>query len=153
MSTPKEIFLELIKPDGQPERQLRQYEALHMCLDDPINTYLRGNRKRGTVSVDRWGTTISFPQDAPGPMPVHGEGVTVCPDITRWRETVMHLILTRPALPGGTPAESTPRSPKPRAGCLPGSWARAYSSGAISSWALRTRLQTCTSTRTRCTSL
>ena len=88
MSTPKEIFLELIKPDGQPERQLRQYEALHMCLDDPINTYLRGNRKRGTVSVDRWGTTISFPQDAPGPMPVHGEGVTVCPDITRWRETV-----------------------------------------------------------------
>ena len=30
MSTPKEIFLELIKPDGQPERQLRQYEALHM---------------------------------------------------------------------------------------------------------------------------
>ena len=62
MSTPKEIFLELIKPDGQPERQLRQYEALHMCLDDPINTYLRGNRKRGTVSVDRWGTTISFPQ-------------------------------------------------------------------------------------------
>ena len=88
MSTPKEIFLELIKPDGQPERQLKQYEALHMCLDDPINTYLRGNRKRGTVSVDRWGTTISFPQDAPGPMPVHGEGVTVCLDITRWRETV-----------------------------------------------------------------
>lgn len=88
MSTPKEIFLELIKPDGQPERQLKQYEALHMCLDDPINTYLRGNRKRGTVSVDRWGTTISFPQDAPGPMPVHGVGVTVCPDITRWRETV-----------------------------------------------------------------
>ena len=38
MSTPKEIFLELIKPDGQSERQLRQYEALHMCLDDPINT-------------------------------------------------------------------------------------------------------------------
>ncbi len=64
MSTPKEIFLELIKPDGQPERQLCQYEALHMCLTDPINTYLRGNRKRGSVSKDRWGTTISFPEDA-----------------------------------------------------------------------------------------
>jgi len=38
MSTPKEIFLELIKPDGQSERQLCQYEALHMCLTDPINT-------------------------------------------------------------------------------------------------------------------
>ena len=30
MSTPKEIFLELLRPDGQPERQLRQYEALSM---------------------------------------------------------------------------------------------------------------------------
>ena len=69
MSTPKEIFLELIRPEGQPERQLRQYEALHMCLTDPCNTYLRGNRRRGTTSVDRWGTTILFPEDAPGPMP------------------------------------------------------------------------------------
>lgn len=88
MSTPKEIFLELIRPEGQPERQLRQYEALHMCLTDPCNTYLRGNRKRGTTSVDRWGTTILFPEDAPGPMPDTREGLAVCPDITRWRETV-----------------------------------------------------------------
>lgn len=88
MSTPKEIFLELIRPDGQPERQLRQYEALHMCLTDPCNTYLRGNRERGTTSVDRWGTTILFPEDAPGPMPDTRPGLAVCPDITRWRETV-----------------------------------------------------------------
>ena len=88
MMTAKEIFLELLKPDGQPDRLLRQYEALHMCLNDPINTYLRGNRKRGTVSKDRWGTTISFPADAPGPMPVTTDGLAVCPDITHWRETV-----------------------------------------------------------------
>ena len=88
MSTPKEIFLELLKPDGQPERQLRQYEALSMCLTDPINTYLRGNRKRGTVSQDRWGTTIAFPEDAPGATPLHSDELTVCKDITRWRETV-----------------------------------------------------------------
>lgn len=88
MSTPKEIFLELLKPDGQPERQLRQYEALHMCLTDPCNTYLRGNRKRGTTSKDRWGTTILFPEDAPGPMPDTRPGLAVCPDIMRWRETV-----------------------------------------------------------------
>ena len=88
MSTPKEIFLELIRPEGQPERQLRQYEALHMCLTDPCNTYLRGNRKRGTTSKDRWGTTILFPEDAPGPMPDTREGLAVCPDIMRWRETV-----------------------------------------------------------------
>ena len=88
MSTPKGIFLELIKPDGQPERQLCQYEALHMCLTDPISTYLRGNRKRGTVSKDRWGTTISFPEDAPGPIPVHTPELTVCPDVTHWKDTV-----------------------------------------------------------------
>ena len=88
MMTPKENFLELLKPNGQPDHQLCQYEALHMCLNDPINTYLRGNRKRGTVSKDRWGTTISFPADAPGPMPVTTDGLAVCPDVTRWRETV-----------------------------------------------------------------
>ena len=88
MMTPKENFLELLKPNGQPDRQLCQYEALHMCLNDPINTYLRGNRKRGTVSKDRWGTTISFPADAPGPMPVTTDGLAVCPDVTRWQETV-----------------------------------------------------------------
>lgn len=88
MQTPKEIFLELLKPDGKPERALKQYEALHMCLYDPINVFLRGNRKRGSVSVDRWGTTISFPEDAPGAIPVHTDELTVCPDVTRWRETV-----------------------------------------------------------------
>ena len=88
MQTPKEIFLELLQPDGHPERMLKQYEALHMCLNDPINTYLRGNRRRGTVSRDRWGTTISFPADAPGAIPVHTDDLTVCPDVTRWEETV-----------------------------------------------------------------
>lgn len=88
MQTPKEIFLELLKPNGRPERVLKQYEALHMCLNDPINTYLRGNRRRGSVSRDRWGTTISFPADAPGAIPVHTDDLTVCPDVTRWEETV-----------------------------------------------------------------
>ena len=88
MQTPKEIFLELLKPNGRPERALKQYEALHMCLNDPINTYLRGNRRRGTVSRDRWGTTISFPADAPGAIPVHTDDLTVCPDVTHWEETV-----------------------------------------------------------------
>ena len=88
MQTAKEIFLELLKHDGKPERELKQYEALHMCLYDPINTFLRGNRRRGSVSLDRWGTTISFPEDAPGAIPVHTPELTVCPDVTRWREVV-----------------------------------------------------------------
>lgn len=88
MATPKEILLELLRPDGRPERQLVQYEALQMMLPDPVNKFLRGNRVRGTVSKDRWGTTISFPENAPGPMPVTEGELKVCPDVTRWREYV-----------------------------------------------------------------
>lgn len=86
--TPKEIFLELLKPDGRPERQLKQYEALHLVLTDPINVYLRGNRVRGSVSKDRWGTTILFPEDAPGATPHITEDDKVCPDVTHWRDYV-----------------------------------------------------------------
>ncbi len=86
--TPKEIFLEMLKPDGQPERQLKQYEALHLALYDPINAYLRGNRVKGSVSKDRWGTTILFPEDAPGATPHITAQDKVCPDVTRWKEYV-----------------------------------------------------------------
>ncbi|SFN84966.1 methyltransferase cognate corrinoid proteins [Eubacterium pyruvativorans] len=86
MMTPKELFLELLKKDGRPDRILRQYEALNMVMYDPINTYLRGNRVRGSVSRDRWGTVIDFPEDAPGAMPHVTEETKVVKDITRWRE-------------------------------------------------------------------
>ena len=65
--TPKEIFLELLKPDGQPERLLRQYEALHLVLTDPINGYLRGNRVKGSVSKDRWAPPSSSRRMRPAP--------------------------------------------------------------------------------------
>lgn len=86
MMTPKELFLELLKKDGRPDRILRQYEALNMVMYDPINTYLRGNRVRGSVSRDRWGTVIDFPEDAPGAMPHVTDETKVVKDITRWRE-------------------------------------------------------------------
>ena len=34
--TPKQLFLEMLKPDGKPERQLVQYEALSFIMPDPI---------------------------------------------------------------------------------------------------------------------
>ena len=110
MQTPKEIFLELLQPDGHPERILKQYEALHLCLTDPINTYLRGNRRRGTISRDRWGTTISFPEDAPGAIPVHSEELTVCPDVTRWEETVHAPDLAANCTQGWEACRATARS-------------------------------------------
>lgn len=47
MQTPKEIFLELLQPDGHPERMLKQYEALHLCLTDPINILSAGQSPPG----------------------------------------------------------------------------------------------------------
>lgn len=71
--TPKEIFLELLKKDGRPERLLDQYEALQMALGDPVNRYLREGQVRGTRTKDRWGVTILFPEDAPGTIPYHSD--------------------------------------------------------------------------------
>jgi len=86
--TAKEIFLELLKPDGRPDRQLVQYEALQMALGDPIGRYLHQGRMPGATITDRWGTVIEWPADAPGSMPIVTEENKVIKDITRWREYV-----------------------------------------------------------------
>ena len=86
--TAKEIFLELLKPDGRPERQLVQYEALQMVLGDPIGKYLHEGRMPGATVTDRWGTVIEWPADAPGSMPHVTEENKVIKDITRWRDYV-----------------------------------------------------------------
>lgn len=86
--TAKEIFLELLKPDGKPERQLVQYEALQMALGDPIGGYLHMGRMPGVTITDRWGTVIEWPADAPGSMPLVTDENKVIKDITRWRDYV-----------------------------------------------------------------
>ena len=48
--TPKQLFLEMLKPDGKPERQLVQYEALSFIMPDPILMYLMDGRRPGTTS-------------------------------------------------------------------------------------------------------
>lgn len=88
MATPKELFLELLKPDGKPERQLVQYEALSMIFPDPAGMYLMEGCFPGSTSVNKWGVTVLFPEGAPGPTPLITPETKVCPDITRWREFV-----------------------------------------------------------------
>ena len=84
----KEIFLEMLKPDGKPERQLVQYEALNLYLGDPVNAYLRAGRHPGVTAKDLWGVTISWPEDHPGQQPITTDELKVLKDITRWREVV-----------------------------------------------------------------
>ena len=100
MMTPKELMLELLKPNGKPDRQLKQYEALHMVLTDPVNGYLRKDRRPGSVSIDRWGTTIAWPEGDPGAMPIVNDETKVLRDITRWREQVKVPDLTANAQEG-----------------------------------------------------
>ena len=86
--TAKEIFLELLKQDGRPERQLMQYEALQMALGDPIGGYLHQGRRPGATITDLWGTVIEWPADHPGSMPHVTEENKVIKDITHWRDYV-----------------------------------------------------------------
>lgn len=88
MLTPKENFLETLKKDGTPDRLVNQYQPFVPIMNDPLQKFTRGNRVRGKTSVDRWGTEILFPQDAPGPMPHVTESNKVCPDVAQWQESV-----------------------------------------------------------------
>lgn len=88
MMTPRELFLELLKPEGRPQRQLKQYEALHFLFENPIDGYLRADYRPGNTFLDRWGTTICYAEDAPGPTPHITPENKVCPDITHWRDYV-----------------------------------------------------------------
>lgn len=88
MMTPKEILLEMLRPDGKPDRQLVQYEALQMALGDPIGRYLHQGRMPGATITDLWGTVIEWPADAPGSMPHVTDENKVIKDITHWRDYV-----------------------------------------------------------------
>lgn len=84
----KEIFLEMLKPDGKPERQLVQYEALNLWRFDPVNAYLMNGRHPGMTGKDHWGVTIAWPADHPGQQPITSDELKVLKDITHWRDYV-----------------------------------------------------------------
>lgn len=86
--TAKEIFLEMLNPDAKPERLLIQYEALNLWLADPVNGYLMAGRQPGMTKKDRWGVTVTWPENHPGQQPITTEDVKVLKDITRWKEFV-----------------------------------------------------------------
>jgi methanogenic corrinoid protein MtbC1/uroporphyrinogen-III decarboxylase len=86
--TPAELFLELLKPNGHPTRQLKQYEALYVLFENPLDGWLREGLAPGCTVVNRWGVTMIFPENAPGPTPHITPENKACPDITHWRDYV-----------------------------------------------------------------
>lgn len=50
MLSAKENFLETIKPDGKPDRLVKQYEGAVFYPPNPAASYIRGNRHPGMGS-------------------------------------------------------------------------------------------------------
>ena len=88
MLTAKQNFLETIKKDGTPDRFANSFTAFVPLGGDPVFQFVRGNRIRGTESYDRWGTFISFPEDAPAAIPIVTKANQVVQDIEHWRDYV-----------------------------------------------------------------
>lgn len=88
MLTPKQNFLETVRYGGKPDRLANCYTAFRPIGGDPVFQLLRGNRIRGTESIDQWGTHISFPEDAPAAVPIVTPENQVIQDIEEWKKYV-----------------------------------------------------------------
>ncbi len=93
----KEIFKQLCKKEGKPERILKQYEAFSFVWGDPVSAYLMEGFAPGAVYKDKWGVTIQYPLGAPGPMPYITEETKVLKDITHWKDIVKAPDISIPA--------------------------------------------------------
>jgi hypothetical protein len=88
MLTPKQNFLELLKPNGKPDRLVNQYQPFIPVMVDPCGKFTRGNRVKGLTTKDRWGTEIAWPEEQFAAMPHVTAENKVLKDITRWRDYV-----------------------------------------------------------------
>lgn len=87
--TPKENLLETLKHNnGKPECLCNSFTMLRGIPGDPCFKLIRGNRIRGTESIDAWGTKILFPEDAPAAVPLVTESNQVIKDIANWKKYV-----------------------------------------------------------------
>ena len=89
MLSARQNFLETIKPDGKPDRIVKQYEATSFLPGDPVGSYVRGARRPGMEPIkDLWGTTIVWPEGIIAAMPHVTEENKVIKDITCWKDFV-----------------------------------------------------------------
>lgn len=88
MLTNKQNYLETIKKDGKPDRLCACFTAFKPIGGDPVFQFVRGNRIRGTDSIDRWGTFITFPVSQPAAIPIVTPDNQVVQDIEKWKEYV-----------------------------------------------------------------
>jgi len=86
MLTTKQNFLETIKPDGRPDRIVKQFEGTKFMPSDPVNAYVRSKRFKGMPpNKDRWGTTMIWRFGDVAAMPLVNDDTKVIRDVARWR--------------------------------------------------------------------
>jgi uroporphyrinogen-III decarboxylase len=79
-------MLETIR-GGKPDRYVKGYEALALVYT-PLLTTGQSVVKGGAPVKNKWGVTIAFPDNAPGPFPVHDAEHIVIKDIDNWKDYV-----------------------------------------------------------------
>ncbi len=95
MLTKRQNMVETMK-GGNPDRFVKGYEALSLVIT-PFSRSNASAVKGGPPIVNKWGVTIAFPDNAPGPFPVHDAEHIVIKDIDHWRDYVTPPSLDLPA--------------------------------------------------------
>lgn len=89
MLSPKQNFLETIKPDGKPDRLVNQYEATKYFRGCPLAKYIQGDRYPGMPMMqDRWGVSFVWGEGDVSAMPYITDKTKVIRDVTSWRDFV-----------------------------------------------------------------
>jgi uroporphyrinogen-III decarboxylase len=87
MYSEKENFIRTMRGEA-PDHLIAQWAPFIPVMNDPVQKFTRGNRARGKTSIDRWGTTIVWPEEQPAAMPHITPETKVLTDITKWREQI-----------------------------------------------------------------
>jgi len=87
MYSPKENLLRTLRGES-PDSLVCEWEPFVSVQSDPVMRFLRGNRKKGETTKDRFGTTIVWPEDQFGAMPHVTNENKVLPDIEEWKKYV-----------------------------------------------------------------
>ena len=84
MLTKRQNLVETMQ-GGHPDRFVKQFEAFGMVRGTPID----GPKvKKGETCVNNWGITYTWPENAPGGMPVNTTDTVVIKDIEHWKDYV-----------------------------------------------------------------
>lgn len=86
MLTKRQNMTETVR-GGKPDRYVKGYEALHLVYTPYLSTGPKAVKGQDPIK-NRWGVTIAYPANAPGPFPIHDEEHIVIKDIENWKDYV-----------------------------------------------------------------